>query len=148
MWKEHFTVLTKERVCVLKIFGKIHILKAFDSPEFKMRFCSVAKIQIQPHKYGFCGKRHRTLREGLSRRLINGATRQDSSNSTVRDSPPSTCGIPACLAQYLAEGGCEQFQAQFVPVFIPCSPSYVLLNISRRLSKCKHPEVYIGHTIK
>lgn len=53
-----------------------------------------------------------------------------------------------CLAEYLAGGGYKQFQAQFVPVFIPCLLSYVLLNISRRLSKCKHPEVYIGHTIK
>lgn len=147
LWKEHSIVLPRERA-FQKISGKIHILKAFDYPEFEMRCCSAARIQIHPHEYGFCGKRHVTLREGLSRRLTHRATGRHPSTSPSGDSPPSTCRIPACLAEYLAGGGYKQFQAQFVLDFIPCSLSYVLLNISRRLSKCKHPEVYRGHTIK
>lgn len=85
LWKEHYAVLTRERV-----FGKIHILKAFDSPEFKMRFCSVAKRQIHPHKYGLCGRRHVTWREGLSTRLVNGAPGQDSPHSLLGDFLPFT----------------------------------------------------------
>lgn len=39
----------------------------------------------------------------------------------------------------------NSFKHNLFPVFIPC---YALLNISRRLSKRKHPKVYTGHTIK
>lgn len=136
--------------CLLKIFGKIHILKAFDYPELKMGFCSVARIQIHPHKYAFCGKRHMmTVRDSLFGRLINGAIRQDSSNFFFEISLPLPEAFQHDLhSVYLVGGDYKQFQAPFVPVLIPHSLGYVLLNISRRLSKCKHPEVYIGHAIK
>lgn len=41
---------------ILESCGKIHILKAFDYPGFKMGFCSVARVQIHPGKAGFCGQ--------------------------------------------------------------------------------------------
>lgn len=49
--------LLKKSLEKKKILGKIHILKAFDYPEFKMGSCSVAKIQIHPQKNGFCGEK-------------------------------------------------------------------------------------------
>jgi len=62
-----------------------------DYPEFKMGSCSVAKIQTHPPKNGFCGeKAHDDFERGLSTRLINGATRQNSSNAIAGDFPPST----------------------------------------------------------
>lgn len=50
---------------ILESCGKIHILKAFDYPGFKMGFCSVARVQIHPGKAGFCGQgRTMAWREG------------------------------------------------------------------------------------
>lgn len=91
LWREHFTVLTRQGTCLFKIFGKIHIPKAFDSAEFKMRFCSVAKIQFRPHKSGFCGERHMTFREGPWRRATNGAT--------SREPPSPSTEIPLPLPE-------------------------------------------------
>lgn len=54
---KNISMLLPVNMSFKKIFGKIHILKAFDYPEFKMGFYSVAKIQIHPLKNGFCGKK-------------------------------------------------------------------------------------------
>lgn len=144
--------------CLLKIFGKIHILKASDYPEFKTGFCSVAKRQIHPRKCGFCGKRHITwwLLEFIwkvdKRGHKTGPVKFHSwrfpclylKNSNV------SCQIPTGSGGggFGGEGRLQSFKHNLFPVFIPRSQSYVPLNISRRLSKRKHPEVYIGHTIE